>query len=86
MSDDARVVDTPYGPGVSLYPDPRLDAICERKLLVAVWDRAERDAEYLDELEAKPRSTWTQTQVARRRDMLKGIIDPRVWLAEQRAA
>ena len=87
MSDDARAVSTPYGPGVSLYPDPGIVFVDpERALLIAIWDRAMRDAEWLDELEATPSSTWTSTQRDRYRTMLRGILDPRTWLAEQRAA
>ncbi len=87
MSDDARVVDTPFGPGVSLYlGDPRCDVLSEYKLLFAVWERAVDDAEWLDELEAKPRSTWTPSQVTQYRRVTHGVLDPRTWLAEQRAA
>ena len=86
MSDDTRAVITPFGPGVSLYPPPRIDTLCERRLLLAVWERATSDAAWLDELETWPRSVWTKYERDYRRDLLNGIIDPRTWLAEVRAA
>ncbi len=83
---DARAVSTPFGPGVSLYPDSNLDAQGERSLFIAIWYRAIRDARWLDAIEELPRSTWTPTQVTQYRRVTCGVLDPRIWLAEQRAA
>ncbi len=84
MSDDARVVDTPFGPGVSLYPSSGIVFVGpERALMIAVWDRAIKDARWLEAIEALPRSTWKRQQHDEYRRLTSGVVDPRTWLEEQ---
>lgn len=81
---NARPVCTPFGPGVSLYPDPIVDARCERSLMIAVWDRAIKDARWLEAIETRPRSTWLKHDADKYRRLTRGVVDPRVFLAESR--
>jgi len=94
MTRDARraAVATPLGPGVSLYAalvESHVASIEETRswarLMLAVYERAEKDVAWLDAVEARPRSEWTKFERELHRDMLDdGVIEPRAWLAEQR--
>ncbi len=84
---DARVVSTPYGLGVSLYPPlTKAGTGTLYSLLVGVFDLAERDAEWLDALESRPRSTWNSNERQKRRELTNGCVDPRTWIAELRGS
>lgn len=77
-----RLVDTPLGPGCTLYPlNLYPDSYPERHLLWTILDRARQDADWLDALEARPPSTWTLHERRRYARMLLDVVDPRDWLA-----
>ncbi len=80
----AQAVCTPFGLGASLYPDLKIDTRGERSLLIAVLGQAMRDVEWLEAIEARPRSEWKKHDHVKYRRLTRGVVEARTFLAEQR--
>lgn len=79
---NGRTVCTPFGTGVSLYPDTLFpSSYPEVLLLCAVLKKAQKDADWLDDLETRHPDTWTLHERRRHNRMLLDVPDPREWLA-----
>jgi hypothetical protein len=83
MTRDARVVQTPLGPGVTLYSALRPYFDPEVRLLLAVYELAVKDAQWLNEIESRPDDELTVHERKHLTTLTRGVVDPRVWLAEQ---
>lgn len=76
-------VATPLGEDVTLYPfDPDADPSPELALLTAIVDLAQRDADWLTNLDRRAPSTWTPHERRRHTRMTADdIVPPRFWLS-----